>query len=148
MLLRSTEAGFLNSVVNDPSVKPWVTLGLGELDLTEAVNNPDNVFLANAWGGFLFVKDGDCYECHTQFLPEGRGKKALEAAREAAWYIFTRTAALAIRTYVPRGNVAAAALARRVGFSVWGVVELLGTEMTVYMLTLKKWAEGLKCQPY
>lgn len=147
MLLRSMETEFLHRVIEDPAVKPWVTLG-HEVDLTDVVKNPDNVFLANPWGGFLFVKDGDCYECHSQFLPEGRGKKTLEAAREAAWYIFTRTPALAIRTYVPRGNVAAAALARRMGFSVWGTVEYLGTEMTVYMLTLKEWARGLGCRQH
>jgi hypothetical protein len=149
MLAQSKDVQFLHSVIAHPDVLPWVTLGRGALDLTDVVGNPENIFLANEYGGFLFIRDGDNYEVHTQFLPQGRGRKAVEAAREAAWHIFTRTPALAIRTYVPRGNFRAAALARRAGFSAWGTVNNDGIEMDWYVLTIKEWAKGLKqCQQH
>jgi len=121
-------------------------LGLKDLDLTEAVSNPDNVFLANEFGGFLFVKDDYTYEVHTNFLPAGRGKAALAAAKEAARYMFQETDCLAIRTYVPVGNVAADALTRRMGFTQWGTAEVCGHEAKLYMLTIKEWVRCLSRQ--
>lgn len=144
MITRSTDAEFLNRIVNDPAMANG-RLGMKDLDLTEAVSNPDNVFLANEFGGFLFVKDGDLYDVHTNFLPEGRGQLALEAAREAAFYIFTRTDCLAIETYVPQGNVAAAALTKRMGFSHWGDEVINGHFCRRFVLTIKQWAKSL-CQ--
>jgi hypothetical protein len=145
MISRSTDAEFLNRIVNDPAMAP-ARLGMKELDLTEAVSNPDNVFLANQWGGFLFIKDEDVYEVHTNFLPAGRGKLALKAAQDAAFYMFTQTDALAIRTSVPRGNFAAAALTKRMGFSHWGDEVINGYECRVFVLTIKCWARRLPCQ--
>jgi hypothetical protein len=145
LIARSYDAEFLNRIVNDPSMEP-ARLGMKAIDLTEAVSNPDNVFLANEFGGFLFVKDGDTYEVHTNFLPEGRGKAALAAAQQAAFYMFTETDCLAIRTYVPVGNVAADALTRRMGFSHWNTVEINGHEAKLYMLTLKEWCRCLSAR--
>lgn len=116
---RSFDVQFLNRVVNDPAMEKS-RLGVKNIDLTAAVSDPENIFLANEYGGFLFMKDGDGYEVHTNFLPEGRGKVALDAARDAAAYIFTQTDAHWIRTLVPRGNVAAYALTKAMGFQATG----------------------------
>jgi RimJ/RimL family protein N-acetyltransferase len=145
MLARSYDAEFLNRIVNDPAME-WARLGVKSIDLTEAVSNPENVFLANEFGGFLFVRDGDVYEVHSNLTPEGRGRAAFEAARAAAFFMFTETPCLAIRTLVPKGNFAAAALTRKMGFTHWGDTEINGRECRMFMLTIKEWARRLKCR--
>jgi hypothetical protein len=141
-LALSRDADFLNEIVNAPGME-GARLGQKSLDLAEHVKNTANVFLANEYGGFLFVKDGDWYEVHTNFLPEGRGERALNAAREAAWHMFTQTPCLGIRTSVVKGNFAARALTKRMGFANWGVFDLDGREATLYVLTIKEWARTL-----
>jgi len=145
VLARSVDAEFLNSIINHESTEGG-RLGLKDLDLTEAVSNPDNVFLQTEHGGFLFIKDGDVYEVHSTFTPEGRGTRAFEAAREAAFFMFTETPCLAIRTLVPKGNVAAYALTKKMGFSQWGDSEVNGHECRMFMLTIKEWCRRLKCR--
>ena len=144
-VVRSFDAEFLNRLVNDPSTEAG-RLGLKDLDLTEVLADHDNVFLANSYGGFLFVRDRDVYEVHTNFLPRGRGPKVYDAARAAAFYMFTETDCLAIRTMVPRGNLAAKALTERMGFTRWGDTEVNGVECGLYMLTLKEWCRRHKCR--
>jgi hypothetical protein len=138
----SRDAGLLNRVVNDPSVHPRVSYGLGQMDLSAAVLDPQNIFIANEHGGFLFVRDGAVFEVHTQFLPAGRGPEVLEAGREALAYIFTRTDAIAVRTMVG-DNEAAEKLARAAGFLPCGEGSINGHPVTVFALTIKQWAKGL-----
>lgn len=133
---------FLNRVINDPSVHPHVSYGLDRIDLAQVLADEQNLFIANEHGGFLFVRDGDVYEVHTQFLPEGRGPQLLSAAREAAAYIFTRTGAIGIRTMIG-DNQPAEALALAVGFQPWGEAAVNGHPVTVFMLTIKEWAKRL-----
>lgn len=144
-LARSTDAAFLNRVVNHPEVARWMVGFLPPFDFTAVLRDPANIFLANEHGGFLFIGEPDVYEVHTQFLPEGRGQ-SLELAREAAWHIFTQTDALAIRTYVPEGNEAAKRLTERMGFVFCDQVTINGHDADVYILNVKKWARSL-CQP-
>lgn len=144
----SRDAEFLNRVVNDPSVFPWISLGLKPpLDLTALLADENNIFLANGFGGFLFIAKPDyIYEVHTQLLPEGRGKLALIAAKEAAFHMFTKTEAIRIDTTVAFGNKAADRLTRMMGFTKWGDTEVNGIPSHYYVLTLKEWARGLTCQ--
>jgi len=144
----SKDAAFLNRVANDPSVFPWISLGLKPpLDLTALLEDEHNIFLANEFGGFLFIAKPDyVYDVHTQFLPEGRGRTALAAAREAAFHMFTKTDAMRIDTTVALANRAADRLTRMMGFSKWGETEVNGTPSNYYVLTLKEWARGLTCQ--
>jgi hypothetical protein len=149
MIHPSTDADFLNRVINHPSVHPWVSLGLkGDLDISALVADPANVFLANEWGGFLLVRKADyVYELHTQFLPAGRGRPALDAGREGCAYMFTRTDCLRMDTYIQIDNVAAKRYARMVGFREWGRVTMYGHPCYYYVLTLKEWARRLDlCQ--
>src|SRR5687768_12316560 len=103
-LQRSTDAAFLNQVVDNPEVSRWMLGFEPPYDLSPLVANPDNIFLANEHGGFLFLKQEQyTYGVHTQFLPEGRGN-SLPLARDAAFWMFTQSDALAIETYVPVDN--------------------------------------------
>lgn len=147
-LVRSTDAEFLNRVLNDPTVFPLVSLGLpGPLDIAPILANESNVFLQAEYGGFLFIaKPEYVYDVHTQFLPEGRGAHALRLAKEAAFYMFTQTDALRIDTTVAFTNKAAHRLTRMMGFSKWGETEINGVPSHYYVLTLKQWARGLSCQ--
>jgi len=143
-LKRSNDAEFLNRVVNDPSVHPFVSFGRGPIDLTAVVNNHDNVFLANEHGGFLYVSHGDTFEVHTQFLPEGRGDTAT-LARESLFYMFTQTPCVRIDTLIPPFNKTAKRLAEAVGMKSVAQAEVFGFPVTVYMLTIKEWARSLAC---
>ena len=86
-------------------------------DMTPAVHNVDNVALVNEHGGFIFEKYAEgVYEVHTQFVPEGRGRLALEAAREAARFMFLSTDCVEILTKCKDDNRPAAVLTRVMGF--------------------------------
>lgn len=138
----SRDAAFLNRVVNDPSVLPWVNLGLfpDGIDTKPLVENDRNLFLANEHGGFLLVDKGDgIYEIHTQFLPEGRGRSAIEAGREAMRYVFTQTAIQALMTFCPLNNPQAAFLAKACGMNRFKTVTQFGTEGDLYTITKGEW---------
>lgn len=113
---REFSAERINAVVNHQDVRPWVG-GTGLLDLSQVVANQSNVLLMGDGGGFLLVQqEPSIYEVHSQFLPEARGESVVQAALDASRYMFTRTDCVEIRTKVPAGNVAAAALTRRMGW--------------------------------
>lgn len=111
------DAEFINSVVNDPSVLPWVQGNLeGPLDVAPLLRIPGNVLLCDEYGGVLFIEhQPGFYEAHTQVLPAGRGKWAVQMVREALQWMFTKTSAVDIQTKCPQGNIGALALAKRIG---------------------------------
>jgi len=116
---REFSAERINAVVNHPSVRPWVAAGAGYLDLSAVVSNPTTVLLMAEGGGFLLTQqEPGIYEVHSQFLPDHRGPEVLTAAADASRYMFTRTDCVEIRTRVPQGNVAAAVLAKRMGWEL------------------------------
>lgn len=114
---RVHDAARLNQIVNDPSVYPWVHGNVeGPLDLSGIVADPRHVALVGRHGGVLFVQHGPgIYEAHTQVLPEGRGTWTVEMVRAALQWMFTHTDAVEIGTRVPKGNLAARALAKTIG---------------------------------
>lgn len=91
MIKRDYNADFINSVINHPEVKDGAEVkGVGDASLLAA--NLNNFVLVTEFGGFIVIKKmAGLYECHTQFLPEGRGAHAVEAVREALRYMFTLT---------------------------------------------------------
>lgn len=116
MIERTTDASFLNEVVNHPTVRPFMHAPDGELDLTPMVTNPANLTLVGEHGGMIFVQHvSGTFEIHTQVLPSGRGAWALEMAHAAVDWLFCRTGAVEVFTRVPEGNVGAMALARACG---------------------------------
>lgn len=100
MIKRVYTADFINSVINHPSVKEGAEVK-DILDVSGIVANLRNFVLVNEFGGFLVIKlmDG-LYECHTQFLPEGRGQAAIDAVNQACHYMFTKTDCTRIVTKV------------------------------------------------
>jgi hypothetical protein len=113
---REFSAERINAIVNHSEVRPWVGGGTGTLDLTGIVADPRNVLLMAELGGLVFIElEPGLMEVHTQFLPEGRGASAITAVNDALWWIFTRTACTEVVTKVPAGNMAAAALVKRIG---------------------------------
>lgn len=151
MLERSTDAGLLNRIINDPSVFPHVNLGYeGPFDLTPIIEDENSYFLAASQvGGFLFTqmngKDPRILEVHTFFLPEGRGVFAADAAKEAAGYIFTNTSCLVILTYIQESNKGARKLALNTKFELLGPGTVLGVPVQVYGLSKARWSK-LLCQ--
>jgi hypothetical protein len=114
---REFAAEHVNAILNDPSVRPFVGMQeIGDLDFGALVSDLRNYLLMADGGGFFLGAQGDgVYEVHSQFLPEARGKTAVLAAADGLRYMFVRTDAVEIVTFVPRGNVAALALTRRMG---------------------------------
>ncbi len=115
---RTMDAAFLNSIANNPEVRPTLG-GTGAIDLTGLIANPNNVALETESGGFLVVKlEAGIYECHSMFLTEGRGNEVLNAMRAGLSYMFTRTDCVEMVTKAPEANKAAFGAARIMGFSV------------------------------
>lgn len=134
-LRRTFDATFLNQVVNDPRVRPW--LGgdrKSRLDLQPAID-AGAIALINRDGGFLFVPKGDgVFEVHTQFLPSVKGK-AVRFAREAARYMFKQVGAEKLVTDVPEDNQAAFGVALGAG---WEIALASGSEPRVFHMELTK----------
>ena len=118
MLERVFNPERLDAVIGHPSVKPHVSLGLDEVpSVGFLLDDPANVCLMNEHGGFLFRQFlPDQYDVHTMFLPSGRGKRALDAAREAKRIMFDEYHARRLVTFVPHENRPARKLAEAVGF--------------------------------
>lgn len=106
MIRRDYTAEFINSVINHPSVRDGAEVkGFG--DATEIVQNLNNFVLVTEFGGFVVVKKMQgIYECHTQFLPEGRGPHAVAAVKAALRYMFLKTDCTRIVTKVNVENKA------------------------------------------
>lgn len=139
MIKRSNDVAFLNHLLNHESIKPWVALGVDRLDATTVIAS-GAIFLATDLGGFLVVPSGrGMYDVHTQFLPEGRGKHALEAAKEALRYMFVQTDALALSTFVTDGNAAARHFTLLNHFVPFQDMQYFGQAGVQYLLTIKQW---------
>lgn len=143
---REFSAERINLVVNHPDVRPWVG-GDGPLDLSPVVADSNNYLLMGEGGGFLLVQqEPGIYEVHSQFLAGNRGEAVVQAAHDASRYMFTRTDCIEIRTKVPNGNVAAAALTRRMGWefqferaNAWQTASGL-TSVRYFAKTINQWA--------
>jgi len=138
----SKDAEFLNSVINDPTVRPSVWPGNGPLD-AKALLDAGAVFLRAEHGGFLLEEKGPgLFEVHTVFLPEGRGSHALEACRDGMFHMFTTTPCVEVITRISKTNVAAKRLARSAGMKRLFQVEVgnFGVPDEIYSIRLDEWA--------
>ena len=115
---RTFDPAFLNQVVNHADVRPWLGQDRASpISMDALIANFENIALVNEWGGFVFAKLGPgIYEVHTQFLPAGRGERAVTAARQAARYMFKEAKAEVLLTDVPEDNSGALRLALATGF--------------------------------
>lgn len=118
-MIVTTDMARLNEVANHPEVRPWLGGdGASPIDYTIAIERyPGTFAIVFECGGFVFVPhEGGELEFHTQFLPEGRGRIALDCAREAMAWLFSDGGWTALKTYVPHSNKAALGLVRLCGF--------------------------------
>lgn len=116
--MRTLDASLFNRVCNHPDVRPWLG-GEGEIDVTPIVSDPKNYALFFGEGGFiLHAGPAASFEVHSQFTPEGR-RSSFEAMRAGMDYMFTRTNALQLTTFLPDNNPAAQGLALKGGFKTW-----------------------------
>jgi len=104
VLERSFATIAINALANHPLIRPEIG---GDpklpLDLTDVIDCDRNVCLMGEHGGFVYIWTGpNSYEVHTIIGENGRGKWALDAARESlaqmadnhgARHIWTRVAA-------------------------------------------------------
>jgi len=112
-LERHIRADRINRILNHPQVRPWVAdSGEGVIDITPAVSDQRNYLLMGEHGGIMFfhLMPG-LYECHTQVLPEGRGRWATQLTAACANYMFTETDCVEILTRIPHGHDAPKMLA-------------------------------------
>ncbi len=155
MIERTTDPQFLNRVLNDPSVRPWVAdVADGVLDMTPAIAKQENVCLAGEHGVFFcYNYGGGLFEVHSAVLASGRGAWAKAAAKQVVEYMFTATECIEILTRVPQGHIGAKALAETTGFRHQFTTPpdcLYRGERVpahIYSLTLQEWwvaAEGME----
>jgi hypothetical protein len=145
VLKRTMDATFLNKVANTEGVREWLG-GEGALDLTPLIANPENVTFQDDCGGFIAEKLGaGLYECHSLFLPEGRGFGVYEAMRQGLHYMFVETDCMEVVTKVPLDNRAARGLALKASFvkafdrdNAWRGAD--GNQTGVHYMTLSYWA--------
>lgn len=143
---RSMDAAHFNAIANHDAVRPTLG-GDGPMELRPVIENARNYAFATPHGGFLLLDCGSGrYDVHSLFLPEGRGREAMDAMREVAAYMFTHTDCTEGLTTVPEGHVGALALATRGGFEQTHVLDHFPwrTDATVkascLSLTLQRWA--------
>jgi hypothetical protein len=155
MIERVFDGEKINRIVNDPSVYPWVRgVCEGPLDLGPLLQDQRHVCLMEDFGGCLFTQQSPgIYEVHTQFLPQGRGAKALATVQGALHWMFTRSGAVEIWTRCPKGNLGARVLAKAIGGREEMVVKQGWVQdgqiipATIFSLTIQEWmktAPGLE----
>jgi hypothetical protein len=129
-LERTFDASRLDAVINHPSVKPYVSLGVDDLpSCAPLIQDTANVCLMNEHGGFVFRQFApDQYDVHTVFLPSGRGRRALDAALEAKRIMFGEYHARRLITFVPHDNEPARKLAQSAGFVYDRDAQCMGIE--------------------
>lgn len=75
LLERTQNVDFVNAIVNDPDVRPYVGLPeIGPVDLSELICRSEHWFLMGEHGGFALLWTAPkTYEVHTFILKKGRG---------------------------------------------------------------------------
>ena len=102
----------------DDFVDPAVRFRIGEI----FINSPICYVLSpNDFSIFVFVPaNGVTYEAHTAILPDGRGRKGIEAGKSAVSWMFEYTECLKIMTWIPGFNHSAVLFAKSCGFNMEG----------------------------
>lgn len=150
MIAPTKDAGFVNAVLNDAAVRPWVAdLGEGAIDLTSALQTPKVTALRGEHGIFIVIQlDAGIYEVHTATLQSGRGAWSRVFAAEGASYMFTRTDAVELLTRVPATHEAARRLTLdahfRLQFTTLPECRFRGelVPVEVYSLSVQDWANA------
>jgi hypothetical protein len=122
MIRQTFDPEEVNEVINHPAVRPWIGPPLDEpFDCSFLMNN-DNVFLMTEGGGFAFLLQPDgTHSAHSHFLPEFRGKHAIDAGKEALIWLAERD--IKIIGHTPKDNRAALLFNRLIGMRHVGSTE-------------------------
>ena len=116
-LRRSTDAGEINPILNDPDVFPLIALpGQERIDVTELVADQRNVLLMADGGGILFAQqEPGIYEAHVNFLKAYRGQNAINETIAACRWMFMHTDCLTLLARAPMHFPAIARLCKAIG---------------------------------
>ena len=111
----------LNKILNHPEVIEGAAIGMdGPLDIRAAFAS-DCVVLVDNFGGVVFSPSSENeYEGHFFFLPEGRGRHAIEASKEALNIIFAKGAEKIVAA-IPKSYKSSRLMARWVGLTSTGI---------------------------
>lgn len=85
MVAECRDLTFWTRIASHPEVAPYLGFE-GAIDFSEIIAHPSVLPLASKNGGYLFARldgFGGVWELHSLFTPEGRGKEALAAGKEA-----------------------------------------------------------------
>lgn len=110
----------INEILNAASVVGGASMGTyAWMDAGEVLKS-GGVVLTNDTGGFLLLPVSPKeYEAHMFFLPEGRGRSSISAAREGLEIMF-RKGAKRILARIPMYDRASRILTRMMGFKATG----------------------------
>lgn len=127
---RATSPTFLESVANDPRVRPFIG-GSGEVKAGKTWR--DTIALEWDGGGIAFLRESPgVYSAHLLFLPNASPlKKCLEALR----YMFTRTGCHTVIGQIPQDNEPARRIALAAGMQHLGDTN----GHSHYRLTAREW---------
>lgn len=136
LLSPTTDASAVNALVNHPAVRPSCGLPeIGDLDFSDLIARPENLFLIGDHGGFMLLWSAPAVrEIHVFLLPEGRGKWGFATQREVVQAAAERGIAVLWARVDP--NMRALALfSRRGGMKPTGEqIEALGTLYDIYAM--------------
>ena len=120
MIWETTNPDEINCIINHPEVFRHVSQGaLWPLDV-EPLMDGNNIFIMADGGGFAFIQvEADVYEGHYYFLPEFRGKYAINAAKECLNWLAKREITLLGRT--PLKNKSARLFNKLIGMERVGI---------------------------
>ena len=99
------DAAWWDRIATHPEVAPHVFMGQEPVSLAPLVEPETNLPLASEHGGSIFIArdvQGEIFEMHTLFTPEGWGREVATFARRAFATVFER--ASLILTYEQEGN--------------------------------------------
>jgi hypothetical protein len=129
----------INAAVNHPAVRPHLGMpDVGNLDLSESVAKPENIFPIGEHGGFALIWTAPfAREVHTFISPEGRGAWARNAAREGI-EMARECGTRLLWTRIPPEGPNVRVFAALMGMAPTGeVISTFGTPYAIYSMEVK-----------
>jgi hypothetical protein len=139
-LARAGDIPFINAVSSHKDVAPYISDGT-EVDFKNTP--PTSLTFVSEYGYILFIPtEGDDWEFHTAFLPEGRGRHSHSFAKQAITQMFDKFSASALVTYTP-DDCPHARPPKTFGFKRLGRLEKYVRDKgaDIYYLTPTNWKE-------
>lgn len=143
--MRTMNHRLLETIANDPAVRPFMASNEEEVKLEQVITRPGNYTFTNDEGGFIYLRqDEDLYEAHTIFKPGCNVREVVKLMNESLEFMFIETPCLEMRTKVPTINRPARHLALTAHFNIgferkdaWAP----GVDITYMNLPLDRWAD-------